>query len=391
MTEKKQMSFEQRVTLQNTIEGKEKCSLTSLAKKFGCNRSTIYREIKHRIVKKDGKQFHFLNERPLRCERLNKFPFCCNSCFKAQTCARDQEIYSAYDADADYKITLHEKNKGPQIIQSKLASIDREISPKIQNGQSIYHVMQNSSVGISASTIRRYINNNYLTCRNIDLPRTVRYKYHKSYNYNRKRVNVRVLGNRMFTDYQKKIAGTNEVTLEMDTVIGKKTDKKCILTIYEPTSKLQCGYIVSKSIESINNKVNEIVNQLEANNLLFFDNILTDNGLEFQGLPILEQDVNGVIRFRVFYCDPYRSSQKGGCERNHEFIRYVYKKGESFDYTSQSELDELFSHINSLKRKSLNGQSPFDCFASKFDSRILEILGVSKIKPCDIILKQKTK
>lgn len=60
---------------------------------------------------------------------------------------------------------------------------------------------------------------------------------------------------------------------------------------------------------------------------------------------------------RMFYCDPQRSDQKGGCEVTHEMIRRVLPKGTSFDALSQEDISLMMSHINSYNRKSLISSS----------------------------------
>ena len=49
--------------------------------------------------------------------------------------------------------------------------------------------------------------------------------------------------------------------------------------------------------------------------------------IEFSLLDEIEVDSKGELISRVFFCDPYSSSQKGACEKNHEFIRYILPKG----------------------------------------------------------------
>ncbi len=75
--------------------------------------------------------------------------------------------------------------------------------------------------------------------------------------------------------------------------------------------------------------------------------LLTDNRLEFNALHEIEEIKGLDFNSKVFFCNPYCSFQKGGCERNHEFIRYVYPKGTSFDELTQENISLLFSNINS--------------------------------------------
>ncbi len=82
-----------------------------------------------------------------------------------------------------------------------------------------------------------------------------------------------------------------------------------------------------------------------------FTCILTDRGTEFSNPYALECDENGEIKTRVFYCDPYRSNQKGMIEKNHEFIRMILPKGHSFDNRSQYDATRIANHINSYPRE----------------------------------------
>lgn len=122
------------------------------------------------------------------------------------------------------------------------------------------------------------------------------------------------------------------------------------MTCFEPLSKLQWGIIVPKNAHFINRVLKSLIESLHHSNYLFFDCLLSDNGTEFHSLPLLETSEIGESLIRIFYCDPYSSFQKGGCERNHALIRYDIKKGESFDFISQDQINELFYHINSQKR-----------------------------------------
>ena len=66
---------------------------------------------------------------------------------------------------------------------------------------------------------------------------------------------------------------------------------------------------------------------------------LADNGTEFSDPCGIEVDSDGVIRSRVFYCDPSSPGQKGACENNHEFM------------TIESTLCELSIVMNQKKTK----------------------------------------
>lgn len=111
-----------------------------------------------------------------------------------------------------------------------------------------------------------------------------------------------------------------------------------------------------------------------------FPVFLTDNGSEFKDVDRLEVNEFGEIRTNVFYCDPMRSWQKPHIEKVHEFVRYVLPKGTSFKDLTQEDLTILANHINSVKRQSLGGKSPFEALTKK-DSGLQELLKKLKMHP----------
>ena len=117
-----------------------------------------------------------------------------------------------------------------------------------------------------------------------------------------------------------------------------------------------------------------------------FPIILTDRGSEFTDPVSIECTKFGEVRSRVFYCDPQRSDQKGGCEVTHEFIRRILPKGTSFDNLQQSDILLMMSHINSYTRKKLNNQSAHRLFSFLYGETILPTLGIQEIPANDINL-----
>ena len=107
---------------------------------------------------------------------------------------------------------------------------------------------------------------------------------------------------------------------------------------------------------------------------------------EFTNPVAIECTEYGEIRSRVFYCDPQRSDQKGGCEVTHEFIRRVLPKGTSFDHLQQSDINLMMSHINSYTRKKLGNQSAYRLFSFFYGESVLPSLGIYEIPANDINL-----
>ena len=96
-----------------------------------------------------------------------------------------------------------------------------------------------------------------------------------------------------------------------------------------------------------------------------------------------------VLNLRVYFTNPYRSTDKASCERNHEFIRYVIPKGHSLNNLTQDKVDLLFSHINSYVRESNYNKTPFELIEERFGIDFLNNIGIKKILPQDVLLKPR--
>lgn len=175
---------------------------------------------------------------------------------------------------------------------------------------------------------------------------------------------------------------------ELDSVEGIKVGS-VLLTIHFVLLKLQLAFLRDANDSK---SVTDIFDALYK--LLGFENFakilpicLADNGTEFSDLFGIEADSDGVIRSRLFYCDPSSPGQKGACENNHEFIRRIIPKSTALGQYTQSQIDIMMDHINSYGRPELGDKSPYEMFEFYYGKEILDLLGVHKIVPNEIILK----
>lgn len=384
------LKFEDRIKLQYILETSyiDGIKFKDIARELNVNRSVIYNELSNHSYQHRSTIYC-----KLHCKKLLKSKaYVCNMCIKHNQniqCTKIKRIYDAYTAD---ERAIHKLKQSRRCLNKKMLHvecIEKEIVPLIKKGLSIENaLLANNNTKISAMTIRRYIKQQLLSITSDDLIRKYR-KYKDEYNQTkRKRVNVRILYKRLYSDYLSHMKSGKHRVLQVDLIIGKKDDKKAILTIFDPMTKVQLGFIVYRTCECVTSKILEFYEKTQLFCRNIFDVILTDNGVEMQNLPSIENDIEtGEHRFKIFYCDPYRSNQKGGCERNHEFFRYMYKKGRSFADLSQVDVDEIFSHINSYPRKSLGNKSPYEIFVKKYNSDLLSVIGIKPIPLDDINFK----
>jgi IS30 family transposase len=176
--------------------------------------------------------------------------------------------------------------------------------------------------------------------------------------------------------------------VEMDTVIGRQGGK-VIMTFHFTQMNFMFGLLLNdKTSAEATSKIRAFKKRLFLDGARFgdiFPLLLTDNGGEFANVAAFTDDAEGLPSSKLFFCDPYCSSQKPYIEKNHTIFRDIVPKGESFDNFTQGMVNTIFSHVNSGKRKSLNGKSPYDAFVYFFDEDAASLLGIRHIPAEDVV------
>ena len=253
----------------------------------------------------------------------------------------------------------------------------------MKQGQHLYHIHQNNNLGVSLSTLYRYLNKGYLSASVLDAPRIVRFKKRKS--KPRKSVPKKFREGRTYKDFQSFIKNDGfENWVELDTVIGRQGGKS-IMTINFTLCNFMVGFLLDFNRSSEVSKIFDSLRKKFSDNNLDFDSImpvvLTDNGSEFSDVNFIEN--NG--KLSLFFCDPMRSDQKGRIEKNHTLFRDICPKGISFDNFSQENINLIFSHVNSISRASLNGKTPYEIFEFTYGKKITSLLGIKPIPAREVI------
>ena len=233
-----------------------------------------------------------------RCNRLDKAPYVCNGCPKAiNHCTIAHKYrYDAIFADRKYKECLSQSRAGINMTRHELHQKDMVITPLIFQGQSPYQII------------------------------------------------------------------TNHPELDMSVRTLYSYLDKGILTFFLTREKLFLAFIMNRCTKGAVKLVfNKLERQLGIYDFLtLFNTILTDRGSEFGDPESLENGINGIMRSSIYYCDPMRSSQKGGIEQTHTMLRMILPKKTSFEYLTQWDLRTIVDHINSTPRESLGGRTPYD-------------------------------
>ncbi len=337
------------------------------------------------------------------CERLSIPPYVCNGCpeYDKQSCHYNKSFYDAGAADRAASKIKHSKAAGYDYTEAELNTIDDIISPLIKNGHSVYaalveskDILESKNISLSKSTLYRMIGDSVLSCKNIDLPERVRRKVKlKKRNPSQgERLSVRKAG-RMWEDYCKYIEKHDTPTVQMDCVEGKQSEDEALLTLYWKDTHLQIAMILERQdMENVVAALDKLETMLGYELFVqMMPLILTDNGHEFNDIDGMERSFTkpGKKRTMIFFCEPNRSDQKGGCERNHREMRRIIPKGTSLAPFMQSDISLMMDHVNSYVRESLYGKCPYDIAKSVYPKDFFLLLGLEKIPAKEVIMNPK--
>ena len=400
------LSLEDRKNIElGIIEGLSK---TQIAKKINRHPSTISKEIlKHRKIKPrntfnmDSICIHLKDCRRCikKCERYRE-PSCsrrdrnigaCNSCPNIKKCKLDKYFYYATKANESYLYTLVDSREGVNLDYPELKQIATIMKPLLNQGQSIYQILENhKEITQCSKTLYTYIEIELFKEFGIDnfsLKKKVSRRI-KSKKLKKRKQPINYEG-REYKDYLEYLKSHPfEHTTEMDTVYNSQSGPYIQTFIFENTG-LMIGFLhkekTSVSMASTLDKLQEI---LEDDYYTHFSLLLTDRGSEFEKYDLFENNYQtDEARGHIFYCDLQRPDQKPHVENNHNLVRNILPNKRNLDKLTQEDLELMFSHINSVPRASLGGKTPYEVFTYFYGEEVLKKLHIQKIEKDMVTLK----
>ena len=371
-------------------------SFKDIARRVDKSATTISREVKKHLTvqplsvtrsKADGTP---VDDRP--CPSLLKVPFVCNPCKKRRgNCSFQKQLYIAKTAQAEYESLLRESREGIPLNDEEFWESDAIIAEGMKKGQHLYHILTSNNIAFSKSSAYRHLHRGYLSVSKIDFPRVVKFKLRRQRRPDS--VPKAVREGRTYADFRNFVDEQGLSSwIEMDTVIGR-VGGKVIMTFDFTLHNFMFGLLLdNKTAAEAALKIRMLKEKLRDSGIRFGDfmtPILTDNGGEFSNVSAFTHDLDGNQEANLFFCDPYQSSQKPKVEKNHTMFRDIVPKGESFDDFTQDTVNLIFSHVNSVKRKSLHGKSPFEMFSFVFGENIAKLLGIIEVPANDVVQSPK--
>ena len=336
------------------------------------------------------------------CTRLSKAPFVCNGCEDERTCPLMKRYYIGDGAEAAYRSTLVNCRAGVRPDDATAARMGEAIRYGLTKGQSVKHILRANAElfgHYAESTVYGWINDGlfgyvgrsmlpFACCRRKPRRRPVT------------KTNAKCrIGRTMKELYAFLSANPGIVPTELDTVIGSVSGK-VLFTMCFPKSRLALAFLRDARTSQTCTRIFNMLWELAGPKLFrrLFAVIKPDNGTEFSDPEMIEKYRPDPIHnstkladrgVRVFFCDPYCSSQKPHVERVHIELRRIFEKGMPFDSIEQRHVNLAMSHINSLTRDTLDGRCAYDAFVEEFGEEgrlFLEKLGIVRIPANQVTL-----
>lgn len=382
---KKRLTIENIMLIEQLI--KLKYGAGKIADAISCSTSTISREVKNNRITNPSNL--------LECDKTKRFPFVCNACKLKAHCKKRKYYYNYKKAQEKYNYLLHHSRMGIDMSVDEIDYWNDYFLDKIKfKNQPILHLFNSvkNEFPKSIQTFYNYVHKGYFSNINDEmLPRSYSYKPRKR---KEEQIQVRIensirKGRTMEDFYKYMEEHPNANIVEMDTVIGKFEDKNCIMTLYFRKSKLMLMFLIKKyktdEVAKVFRRLYKLLGEDKYKEM--FEVILTDNGWEFSKPEEIEtNEQTGEKLINVFYTEPYSSWQKGGIERNHEFIRYIIPKGISFDNLTQQNVGDMMNNINNVTRRSLNYETPYSLFLKKYGIKVTKKLHLKHIPKDEVDL-----
>ena len=377
-----------RIAIERGLDKRKPCR--QMARELGRSPSTIADEVaRNRTVcrgpNKGGRAAKAPDD---ACPKLLEWPRCCNGCrFRRYHCSRRWRCeYSAARAQALADAELRESRTGVDRGEAEFERAMGLIRSDVARGLSPQQIAlaRAAEVGASASTIYRWIERGYAGMSSLELRRKCGYKPRSRAKPPRQTAHGAARSFAAFTELPEE---ERAAACEMDTVVGLKSDRRCLLTLYLRAFRFQLALpMPDKTAASTGSALDMLEKAAPKAFRRLFPLLLTDNGAEFADCGGIERSSldPAARRCSAFYCDARQSQQKGGCERNHVELRKILPKGRgiSFDRLGGRDCAVLMSQLNSEPRPSLGGMCAIDMLLAALgaDGReLLDALGVEKV------------
>jgi IS30 family transposase len=319
------------------------------------------------------------------CKTVEGAPFVCNACSRYPRCTLERWRYSADTAQGTADRRARESRRGIDMTKEEMDVLVDTIRKGRVKGQSIHHIFATNEMPCSERSLYRYVEGEDIPILSIELAKKVRYKKRR-HAKGQSHESGFYLGHE-YGDYLELSDEDRAVTTEVDTVLGKKGDRQCILSLHRVDLHFQIYLLLaSKTKTCVVGALDWLEECSDGRFPEFFGLALLDRGSEFDDIVGIERSAKGNgARTAAYFTDPSRPDQKGCCEKNHVELRKLVPKGMSLDGLDAYTLAEICSHVNSTVRKGCGDVSPIQLAQLVMPKELFENLGLRLIPPKDVV------
>ena len=157
---------------------------------------------------------------------------------------------------------------------------------------------------------------------------------------------------------------------EMDTVVGKQSNKKSLLVLTERKTRFEVVELLQKhTSEEVVKALSRVGKRFKENFAEIFKTITVDNGSEFNNYEGMKDSLKKKgDDFDIYYCHPYSSYERGSNENQNRLVRRHYPKGSNFDKElSKKKVKEMEEWINDYPRELFEGRTAGQLFQSELE------------------------
>jgi len=146
---------------------------------------------------------------------------------------------------------------------------------------------------------------------------------------------------------------------EGDLILFRHTQTN-LITLRERKSRLIIA--IKNASRQAKTTTDSLVNYLKKRTFKTIKTLTLDNGVEFA----YHEKMSKKIKAKIYFCDPYKSWQKGAIENANKLLRTKLPRKINIDLMDQNQIDKIVHQFNDRPMKCLGFQTPNEVFKRNF-------------------------
>lgn len=292
---------------------------------------------------------------------------------QVDTYLREYYIYSAYFAQKNYKYNASAKGRHLK-IENDYNFAEFIETKVIKEKYSLYSALVLASdsfnTDICLRTLYNYVYNGVfynLTVNELSYKRRKKQKVKtvkKIYQFGKRYIDERPASIFSRSDFGH---------WEIDTVVGSQGSKSCLLVLSERKSRYELVFkLKNRQCSSVWRCLEKVSKKLGNSFNSVFKTVTCDNGVEFStNYKFKNNRLKKFVQTNLYYCHPYRSSERGTNENQNKLIRRHIPKGIDISKYTDEQIKRLQNWINTMPRRLFGGLSSCDILK---ESEVYKIL-----------------